>query len=146
MTTSSSNILSASSLNKISWLSKFRTYNKIFSFYTRRDLINVFSLSATRYLIFTTQFFILLQMFEVEITYLESIVLISVMLLIISSIPALTITEIAQRGVVASFLFGQISNNCNGIFSATFFLWIINLLIPAVIGTFFVFTLKFFRK
>jgi hypothetical protein len=33
-----------------------------------------------------------------------------------------------------------------GILSAATLLWIINLVIPAVIGTFFVFRLKFFRK
>jgi hypothetical protein len=30
--------------------------------------------------------------------------------------------------------------------SATFVLWIINLLIPSLIGVVFIFTLKFFRK
>ena len=69
-----------------------------------------------------------------------------VMLFVISIIPTIAISEIGVRGSVAVYLFGLISANALGILSATFVLWLINLLIPAIIGTFFVFTLNFFRR
>ena len=133
-------------LTKISFLKKFEKYSGVFSFYSFEELLKVLGYSVARYAVFTTQFFILLQLFDVQILYADAIILIMSMLFVISVIPTIAITEIGVRGSVALFLFGLVSANTVGIFSATFVLWVINLLIPSLIGVFFIFTLKFFRK
>ena len=133
-------------LSKIKFLKKYKKYNEVFSFYNSTELAKVLWYSVARYAVFTTQFFILLQLFGVNITYPDAIVLIMTMLFIISVIPYSPVTDLGVRGFVATFLFGLISPNTVGILSATFVLWIINLLLPALIGTLFIFTLKFFRK
>lgn len=133
-------------LSKIKFLNKYEKYNTVFAFYSAKELTKVLLFSVARYLVFTTQFFILLLVFGVEISYLDAIVLIMTMLFIVSIIPTIAITEIGVRGSVAIFLFGLVSLNTIGIISATLVLWIINLLLPALIGTFFIFSLKFFRK
>ena len=133
-------------LRKISFLKKFEKYSGVFSFYSFEELLKVLGYSVARYAVFTTQFFILLQLFDVQILYADAIILIMSMLFVISVIPTIAITEIGVRGSVALFLFGLVSANTVGIFSATFVLWVINLLIPSLIGVFFIFTLKFFRK
>ena len=133
-------------LTKISFLKKFEKYNGVFSFYSFGELLKVLGYSVSRYAVFTTQFFILLQLFDVQILYADAIILIMSMLFVISVIPTIAITEIGVRGSVALFLFGLVSANTVGILSATFVLWIINLLIPSLIGVVFIFTLKFFRK
>ena len=132
-------------LSKIKFLNRYKKYNAVFSFYTKQELIRVLFFSISRYMVFTTQFFILLIVFGVEINYLDAIPLTMIMLLIISVIPTIAITEISVRGSVAIFIFGLISFNTIGILSATLALWIINLLLPALIGTFCIFSLKFFR-
>ena len=133
-------------MDKFSWLSKYKKYKEVFTFYNSQELAFVFVFSIIRYAIFTTQFFILLQLFAVDISYFNAIILTMVMLFVISIIPTIAIAEIGIRGSVAVYLFGLVSANTLGILSATFVLWVINLLLPAIIGTFFVFTLKFFRK
>ena len=133
-------------LTKISFLKKFEKYSGVFSFYSFEELLKVLGYSVARYAVFTTQFFILLQLFDVQILYADAIILIMSMLFVISVIPTIAITEIGVRGSVALFLFGLVSANTVGILSATFVLWVINLLIPSLIGVFFIFTLKFFRK
>jgi hypothetical protein len=133
-------------LAKISFLKKFEKYNEVFSFYSFEELLKVLSYSIARYVIFTTQFFILLQLFDVQILYADAITLIMSMLFVVSVIPTIAITEIGVRGSVALALFGLVSANAVGVLSATFVLWIINLLIPSLIGVIFIFTLKFFRK
>jgi hypothetical protein len=60
--------------------------------------------------------------------------------------PTIALAEIGVRGSVALLVFGLFSNNVVGILSSIFILWIINLIIPAIIGSFFIFSLKFFRK
>jgi len=133
-------------LSRIKFLNKYEKYNSVFSFYSAEELAKVLLFSVARYTVFTTQFFILLHVFGVVINYTDALVLIMTMLFVISVIPTIAITEIGVRGSVALFLFGLISSNTVGILSATFVMWIINLLLPALIGTAFIFTLKFFRK
>lgn len=133
-------------MDKYGWLSKYKKYKEVFTFYNTQELAFVFLFSIIRYAIFTTQFFILLNLFGVDISYFDSIILTMVMLFIISIIPTIAISEIGIRGSVSVYLFGLVSANTLGILSATFVLWVINLLLPAIIGAFFVFTLKFFRK
>ena len=133
-------------LSKIRFLNKYEKYSSVFSFYSAEELSKILLLSVSRYIVFTTQFFILLQVFSVEIVYADAIVLITSMLFVLSVIPTIAITEIGVRGSVALFLFGLLSMNTVGIISATFLMWIINLLLPALIGTISIFTLKFFRE
>ena len=133
-------------LSKFKFLKKYSKYNEVFSFYNSQELLEVLIYSVARYLVFTAQFFILLQVFGVEISYINAMILIVTMLFVISVIPTIAITEIGVRGSVALFLFGLVSVNTVGILSATFVMWVINLLLPALIGTIFIFSLKFFRK
>ncbi len=133
-------------LSKIKFLKKYSKYNEVFSFYNSSELLEVLLYSIARYIIFTTQFYILLNVFGVSIAYIDAIVLIATMLFIVSIIPTIAITEIGVRGSIAVFLFSLVSSNTLGILSATFVIWVINLLLPAFIGMAFIFTLKFFRK
>jgi len=133
-------------LSRVRFLRNFSKYSQVFSFYNFSDLLEVLLYSVGRYIVFTTQFFILLQVFDVHVSYINAIILISVMLFVLSVIPTIAITEIGVRGSVALFLFGLVSSNIIGILSATFVMWVINLLLPALIGTLFIFTLKFFRR
>ncbi len=133
-------------MDKVSLLNQYKKYKEVFTFYNAQELAFVFIFSIIRYAIFTTQFFILLKLFEIDIIYFDAIILTMVMLFIISIIPTIAISEIGIRGSVAVYLFSLVSTNIIGILSATFVLWFVNLLFPALIGSFFVFTLKFFRK
>tara|TARA_A100001037_G_C15149305_1_gene638150 strand:- start:4273 stop:5286 length:1014 start_codon:yes stop_codon:yes gene_type:complete len=141
-------------LKKISWLSRFEKYTNVFSLYSTKELLYVLIFSISRYLIFTTQFFILFHLFDIDIPYLQAIAIISSMLVIISVIPISLISpsaiiEIPFRFLVITLIFKSIpefTENVTDALSATFILWIINLIIPTLIGSMFVFTLNFFRK
>ena len=60
--------------------------------------------------------------------------------------PTIALTEIGIRGSIAVLVLGIFSNNIIGILSSTVVLWIINLIIPAIIGSLFIFNLNFFKK
>jgi hypothetical protein len=102
--------------------------------------------SVLRYLIFSSQFLILLHVFEVDINFFQSILSVMIVFFFITLTPTITIAEIGVRGSVALLVFMKFSSNVIGILSSTFLLWVINLIIPAIIGSFFIFSLKFFRK
>ena len=135
-------------------LKKIRKYFRIFAFYHNRELITVLLYSFLRYMIFSTQFYLLLRIFAVPIPYLDALMLISLVYFVMAVIPTIALTELGIRGSVALYFFGiyfsgltDATEGINfGILAASTLLWAINLGFPALVGSVFVFRLKFFRK
>ncbi|PLX08081.1 MAG: hypothetical protein C0598_12510 [Marinilabiliales bacterium] len=133
---------------------KIKKYAEVFTLYSVRDLLFVLIISLMRYIIFSFQFVLLLWLFRIDIPYLNAMVLISLVYLGVTVIPTIALTEIGVRGSVSVFIFtyyyelmGVVNPNIElGVASASTVLWFVNLVIPAFIGAFFVFNLKFFRK
>ena len=135
-------------------LEKLTSYIHVLSAYTVSELIIVILLSALRFFIFSTQMFLLLRAFSVEIPFLNAMVLIGVIFFSITMIPTVAITELGIRGSVSLFIIGVYYGSplemppeiVMGIIAASTGLWLINLAIPALFGAIFVFSLKFFRR
>jgi hypothetical protein len=136
----------------VKYISKYKyfkfldKYINVISLYTRKELMIALLYSILRYLIFSSQFLILLHVFEVDINFFQSILSVMLVFFFITLTPTITIAEIGVRGSVALLVFMKFSSNVIGILSSTFLLWVINLIIPAIIGSFFIFSLNFFRK
>ena len=133
-------------LLKFSFFNFLRQYINVISLFNFKDLLVTFLYSVFRYLVFSTQFLILLHVFSVDISLYDAILSVMLVFFFITLTPTITIAEIGVRGSMALLVFLKFSPNVIGILSSTFLLWIINLIIPAIIGSFFIFSLKFFRK
>jgi uncharacterized membrane protein YbhN (UPF0104 family) len=133
---------------------KFKEYVKVFSFYNKKELLKVLILSFIRYCVFSLQFYLLLILFKINIPFFEAIMIISVIYIVITAIPTIALSELGVRGSAAIYFAGMYFKKINmlteqiniNIVTSTTALWIINLMIPALIGTLFVVNLKFFRK
>lgn len=133
---------------------KIEKYAKVFSLYTSGELLKVLLLSLTRYLVFSFQFFLLLKIFQIQLNYLESMMLISMVYLFMTGIPTIALTEFGIRGTVSLTIFEQYYLGTGlwneqialGVVAASSLLWVVNLVFPAAIGTLFVFSLRFIRK
>ena len=129
-------------------------YFSVISDYSSSELLTVILLSFLRYCVFTLQFYILLMMFSVRIPLFHGLMIISMIFFIMTAIPTVTLAELGVRGSVSLYfigqyfkLFSQTNDSINiGIVSATSSLWLINLAIPALLGTLFVYHLNFFRR
>ena len=131
---------------KFSFFNFLRQYINVISLFNYKDLLVTFLYSVFRYLVFSIQFLILLHVFNVDISLYDAILSIMLVFFFITLTPTITIAEIGVRGSMALLVFLKFSTNVIGILSSIFLLWIINLIIPAIIGSFFIFSLKFFRK
>ena len=131
---------------KFSFFNFLRQYINVISLFNFKDLLVTFLYSVFRYLVFSIQFLILLHVFNVDISLYDAILSVMLVFFFITLTPTITIAEIGVRGSMALPVFLKFSPNVIGILSSTFLLWIINLIIPAIIGSFFIFSLKFFRK
>lgn len=135
-------------------LARINKFTVVFSWYSSKNLAIVLGVSILRYLIFSLQFFLLLQMFFVPIDYFNGIAIISVVYLLMTIIPTIALTELGVRGSVSLFVFGLYFETLNvwseqiglGVISASSVLWLLNLAFPALLGTFFVYSLRFFRN
>jgi hypothetical protein len=104
------------------------------------------SLSAARYLVFIIQYFLLLRLFDVDINWWNTFAVISVIFLVLAIIPSFTIAELGLRGGVSLYLLGSFSINHAGIAMTTACIWIINLVIPAIIGSLLILRIKIVKN
>ena len=99
--------------------------------------------SFFRYLIFSFQFYYLLLLFGVEISYLEAMQLITSMYFLASIIPSIFLFDVVIKGSVALYVFSLIGINDLIILSIVTCMWILNFVLPSIIGGFYVLNFKF---
>lgn len=133
---------------------KVNRFANVFSYYNRRDLLRVFLFSLLRYFIFSMQFYLLMRIFHLEFNLLEGYIIIALIFLGITVIPTVALAELGVRGSVAVFVLSGFfaSQNMQGfpgyeldIMAASAVLWLINIVLPALIGSIFIFDLSFFK-
>lgn len=118
-------------------------YLDVLSEYKKTELVAVLGLALLRYLVFTFQFYLLLQLFGVAGGYFYTMLLISMTFFVMTLIPSFAWTEIGVRGAVATYFFSKITPDTLAVLNATVSLWLVNLVLPALMGVFFVFWFRF---
>jgi hypothetical protein len=104
--------------------------------------LKISSLSFLRYFIFSHQFYFLLFIFNTNLSYLDAITAISSLYLISSLVPMLSLFDVVLKGTVAVFIFTFLQVDTIIALSITSLMWILNFVIPAIIGSYFVLTFK----
>ena len=132
--------------DRLIWLKRYHRYTEVFSYYTKKELLKIFSLCLFRYIIFSTQYFLLFIIADVQMSYLEGFMMISMVFFTVTIVPTIALTEIGVRSASATYFIGMLSTNHFGILFASFTLWFINLVIPSVFGAVFVFNFRLFRS
>jgi hypothetical protein len=129
----------AQQVNKVKWLKKWTkkwTKNNSLSYQTAQ-LHQILWHSALRYSTYSFQYFLLLYFFGLELPYLSTLLGILIIYLLQTGIPLPPSTGLLARGNIALFIFGCLSTDTKVatiVLAATFSLWIINVLLPALIG------------
>lgn len=101
-----------------------------------------FYLAVCRYLVFSHQYYFLFLAFDVQLPYFTLMAVISSVYFLASSLPTFQFFDFAVKGSVALFFFGILGvNEWVVIFISTIF-WFLNLVIPAIIGSYFVLVFK----
>lgn len=119
--------------------------SKIFEFIRKMPLkihLTNFSFSVIRYLIFSYQFYFLLCIFGIDVSYLNAMMIITTMYLIASIIPTFFILDIVVKGSIALYLFDIVGVNNLTILCITLLMWILNFVFPSIIGSFYVLNFK----
>jgi len=132
-------------LNKVSFLKRFKKYVSIFSSLSYNELLKLLGLSFLRYAVFTAQYLLLLLMFGIEFSIMEGLMMIGLIFFVQTIIPTIALVELGVRGGVSIFFLSYLTDNTLGILSASYSLWLINLVLPAIIGAGLIFRINFFK-
>ncbi len=105
-------------------------------------LLRLLSLSALRFVVFIVQYYLLFRLFDVDVSWWQAFWAVSVSFVVMAVIPSITLIEPVQRGYVMTTIGMLYSSNKLGIgFTATG-IWLINLIVPAIIGSLLILSIK----
>ncbi|MCZ2460684.1 MAG: lysylphosphatidylglycerol synthase domain-containing protein [Chitinophagales bacterium] len=100
-----------------------------------KKLLLLLVLSALRFWIFMIQYYLLFRLFDVDVSWWQGFWAIAVSFLVLAIIPSFAIADLGLRGKVILGMAGLYSANGLGITIAAGAIWLINLVIPAIIGS-----------
>lgn len=121
-------------LSRLSFNQRVMDYISVFSHYKRSELLQVLMFSFLRYSIFVCQYYLLLYFYGVAVKPDQAFVCIIATLCAQSFVPSFILVELGMRGASALWFFGMYSGNVTGILLSAYTLWIINLMIPGLLG------------
>ncbi len=100
-----------------------------------RLLFKLLLLSALRFIVFIVQYYLLFRLFAVDVSWSQAFWAVSVSFLVMAVIPTIAIVELVQRGKVMTTIMALYTTNGLGVGFTTAGIWLINLIVPAVIGS-----------
>jgi hypothetical protein len=133
-------------MEKQSFLAKPLKYVRLLDQFSGKQLLRILFLSLIRYMAFILQYMLLLSVMEVEISYLLSFWLLTIFYLIMVMAPTIGFTELPLRATASVEIFKLYSPNILGIQAAALGIWLINLVLPAIIGSILILGIKITKE
>jgi hypothetical protein len=97
--------------------------------------------------VFIVQYCLLFSVFGVTLSSSQAFAGVSAMFLFLAIIPSFTfLTDLGLRWELGLQIMQLFSSNIMGIFAVSLGIWIINLIIPALIGSLLILNIKLFRN
>ncbi len=110
-------------------------------------LLRILLLCVIRYAVFISQYYLLFRVFEVSLTWEQTFGGISVMFLVMAIVPTFTfLSDLGLRWEASIQIMEWFSSNTTGIFATALGIWLINLIIPALIGSLLILSIKLFKN
>ena len=123
-------------IEKITILGKYMRYVRVLEVFNATLLARILSLSLTRYIVFLLQYYLLFKVFNVGVNWWDTLRVISVMFLVLAIAPTVAfLTDLGIRARASIELVQFFSSNVVGILATSLSVWLINLVIPALIGS-----------
>jgi uncharacterized membrane protein YbhN (UPF0104 family) len=123
------------------WLTRIRVLEDV----NATVQIYLLSLSIARYLVFAVQYYLVFRVFGVDVHWWQAFWAVSVVFLVIAVLPSMGfLSELGIRWQAGIQVVQIYSTNIAGIFASSLAIWLINLVIPAIIGGMLILALKLF--
>ena len=133
-------------ISRIRFLKSFVKHIAVVDVFTGKQLLRILFLSFLRYMVFILQYVWLLQVMEVHISMVLCFWLLTIFYLMMVMAPTIGFTELPVRATASVAILGLYSSNILGMQAATFGIWLINLVVPAIIGSIFILGIKIMKE
>ncbi len=125
------------------WLLQFRPFRKMARYfrvlkrYDTRDIVFIYGFSLVKYLTYNMQFLLLANLLGAQVPWVAGIFATMMMYWLLMAIPSFMLADISVRGFVAGVVFLETGLALNGVslLAASYVTWLLNLVLPAVIGS-----------
>lgn len=133
-----------SGIKRLRFLRKSHRFFEILTRYSLRELTTVFLNSLARFVIFTSQYCILMLVIIPDIDFLPMLLLIFILFFVQAALPTLDLFDFGVRSITASYLYAHITDQDIAVMAIASCVWFINLILPAILGSVFVLKINFF--
>jgi hypothetical protein len=133
-------------LEKIPQLNKVVTHIRVLDEFRDKNLLQILLLSFTRYIVFVIQYVLIMQVMQVEVPVLLCFWLMTVFYLVMAVAPTIGFIDLPIRVSASWAIFKVFTNNELGVGTASLGIWMINLVVPAVIGSLLILSVKILRE
>jgi hypothetical protein len=129
------------------WLRKIIISIRILKRYSRNDLLQLLWMSLIRFCVYNLQFLVLANVLGAGIPWHTGFLVSGLMFWMITVIPSIFVADLGVRGFIAGLLFTDtaISANSMAILAGSYMIWFLNLVIPAIIGSILILTIRIIR-
>jgi uncharacterized membrane protein YbhN (UPF0104 family) len=139
--------LVADLLLRIPGARRFTAQLKVLENLDTATLMWILCLSFGRYIVFIVQYSLIFPVFGVYLSFAQVWGGMSVVFLVMAVLPTFTLlTELGLRWEASIQVLEWFSPNAVGIFATSFAIWLINIIIPALIGSLLIVRIKLFKS
>ncbi|MBE9664004.1 hypothetical protein IRJ16_19125 [Mucilaginibacter myungsuensis] len=131
-------------LNSIKWLRKYHRFFDIMARYRFPELVRIMGYCIARYAVFSFQYYLVIHLLIPSIPVHDIFMMVFILFFIQSALPSLDLLDVGVRNITAGTLFAYVTDQKIAVMAAVTSIWFINLIVPAILGSIFVFKLKFF--
>ena len=117
------------------WLKSLIPYLKAALSVSYSTLLKVTLYSLLRYGVYCLQYFLMLRFFDIQIDTLTALLIIPINYLAVSATPSIAFAEMGIRGSLAIVFLGAFSENTVGVALASISIWLINYVMPMLLGS-----------
>jgi len=130
-------------VGRFRFLKKIRRFFAILEAVTQRELLHVLLLSLARFVIFTSQYIILMLVILPDLPNVAMVLMIFILFFVQSAVPSLDIFDFSVRSFVAGNLYAYVTTQEIAVMAIVSCIWFVNLILPAIIGSFFVLNVNY---
>ncbi|MEP7143864.1 MAG: lysylphosphatidylglycerol synthase domain-containing protein, partial [Ferruginibacter sp.] len=133
-------------MERLPSLHKVVNYIRVLDEFNNKHLVQILFLSFIRYVVFVLQYVMMLQLMEIEIPGWLCFWLITAFYLVMAVAPSIGFIELPLRISASWVLLKLYTSNELGVSTASLGIWLINIVVPAIIGSLLILSIKIIKE
>ena len=133
-------------MEKLPSLQKVVRHISVLDEFKNKQLIQILSLSFIRYMVFVLQYVLLLQVMDVNLAGWLCFWLMTIFYLVMAVAPTIGFIELPLRVTASWTILKLYTVNEMGVGAAALGIWLINLVVPAIIGSLLILSIKIVKE